>query len=165
MSQGWGMAVLLGPATTAANPTLPNWTAGVSMKCLQVNWAACWPVNWTASFQTTQPGVVPKNLSKQVPLLPYPFFPTTSGGWWAKREVKAFFFLIFFLKIYLFIICKYTVAVFRHSRRGCQILLQMVVSHHVVAGIWTSDLRKSSRVLLPTEPSHQPEVKAFKNNH
>jgi hypothetical protein len=56
----------------------------------------------------------------------------------------------------LFIICKYTVAVFRHSRRGSQISLQMVVSHHVVAGIWTLDLRKSSRVLLPTEPSHQP---------
>jgi hypothetical protein len=32
----------------------------------------------------------------------------------------------------------------------------MVASHHVVAGIWTLDLRKSSRVLLPTEPSHQP---------
>jgi hypothetical protein len=42
---------------------------------------------------------------------------------------------LFFLKIYLFIICKYTVAVFRHSRRGRQIMLQMVVSHHVVAGI------------------------------
>jgi hypothetical protein len=48
-------------------------------------------------------------------------------------------------KIYLFIICKYTVAVFRHSRRGYQILLRMVVSHHVVAGIWTQDLRKSSQ--------------------
>jgi hypothetical protein len=68
------------------------------------------------------------------------------------------FFFKFFLKIYLFIICKYTVAVFRHSRRGSQILLQMVVSHHVVAGIWTLDLRKSSRVLLHTEPSHQPEI-------
>jgi hypothetical protein len=67
----------------------------------------------------------------------------------------------FFLKIYLFIICKYTVAVFRHSRRGHQILLQMVVSHHVVAGIWTPDLRKSSRVLLPTEPSHQPPSSVF----
>jgi hypothetical protein len=43
--------------------------------------------------------------------------------------------LLFFLKIYLFIICKYTVAVFRHSRRGRQISLRMVVSHHVVAGI------------------------------
>jgi hypothetical protein len=39
-----------------------------------------------------------------------------------------------FFKIYLFIICKYTVAVFRHTRRGCQISLRMVVSHHVVAG-------------------------------
>ena len=43
---------------------------------------------------------------------------------------------IFFLKIYLLlIICKYTVAVFRHFRRGSQISLRMVVSHHVVAGI------------------------------
>ena len=50
-------------------------------------------------------------------------------------EVKHFFFFFFFLKIYLFIICKYTVAVFRHSRRGSQVSLQMVVSHHVVAGI------------------------------
>jgi hypothetical protein len=41
----------------------------------------------------------------------------------------------FFLKIYLFITCKYTVAVLRHSRRGSQISLQMVVSNHVVAGI------------------------------
>jgi hypothetical protein len=40
----------------------------------------------------------------------------------------------FFLKKDLFIICKYTVAVFRHSRRGRQISLQMVVNHHVVAG-------------------------------
>jgi hypothetical protein len=35
----------------------------------------------------------------------------------------------------IIIICKYTVAVFRHSRRGDQISPQMVVSHHVVAGI------------------------------
>jgi hypothetical protein len=63
--------------------------------------------------------------------------------------------LNFFLKIYLFITCKYTVAVFRHSRRRSQISLQMVVSHHVV------DLRKSSRVLLPAEPSHQPRELNF----
>jgi hypothetical protein len=31
-------------------------------------------------------------------------------------------------------ICEYTVAVFRHTRRGHWIPLQMVVSHHVVAG-------------------------------
>ena len=42
---------------------------------------------------------------------------------------------LFFFKIYLFIICKYTVAVFRHSRRGSHVSLWMVVSHHVVAGI------------------------------
>jgi hypothetical protein len=35
----------------------------------------------------------------------------------------------------LFTICKYTVAVFRHTRRASQISLRMVVSHHVVAGI------------------------------
>jgi hypothetical protein len=37
------------------------------------------------------------------------------------------------------------VAVFRHPRRGHQISLWMVVSHHVVAGILTQDLRKSSQ--------------------
>jgi hypothetical protein len=45
---------------------------------------------------------------------------------------------IFFFKdlfIYLFIICKYTVAIFRCTRRGHQISLWVVVSHHVVAGI------------------------------
>jgi hypothetical protein len=54
------------------------------------------------------------------------------------------FFKRFFF-IYLFTICKYTVAVFRHPRRGHQISLQRVVNHHVVAGIWTQDLWKSSR--------------------
>jgi hypothetical protein len=62
-------------------------------------------------------------------------------------EMVLFWIFFFFLKIYLSIICKYIVAVFRHSRRGIQISLRMVVSHHVVAGIWTLDLRKSSRVL------------------
>jgi hypothetical protein len=36
--------------------------------------------------------------------------------------------------INLFILYEYTVALFRHTRRGHQISLQMVVSHHVVAG-------------------------------
>jgi len=47
---------------------------------------------------------------------------------------------LFILKRDLFVMYKYTVAVFRHARRGHQIPLQMVVSHHVVAGIWTQDL-------------------------
>ena len=38
------------------------------------------------------------------------------------------------LFIYLFNVCEYSVAVFRHTRRGHWIPLQMVVSHHVVAG-------------------------------
>jgi hypothetical protein len=29
---------------------------------------------------------------------------------------------------------EYTVAVFRHTRRGHQIILQIVVSHHMVVG-------------------------------
>jgi hypothetical protein len=36
---------------------------------------------------------------------------------------------------FVFNVCEYTVAVFRHTRRrGHRIPLQMVVSHHVVAG-------------------------------
>jgi hypothetical protein len=50
------------------------------------------------------------------------------GGREGQRE--NFF---FFLKFYLFYICEYTVAVFRHTR-GHQIPLQMFVSHHVAAG-------------------------------
>jgi hypothetical protein len=38
---------------------------------------------------------------------------------------------LFFFKFYLY---EYSVAVFRHTRRGHQISLQMVMSHHVVAG-------------------------------
>jgi hypothetical protein len=44
--------------------------------------------------------------------------------------------IIFFSFQDLFIIIhRYTVAVFRCTRRGHQISLQVVVSHHVVAGI------------------------------
>ena len=68
---------------------------------------------------------------------PWPFF--------LFLFLKILFILCFIFKIYLFIICKYAVAVFRHSRRGNQILLWVVVSHYVVAGIWTQDLRKTSR--------------------
>ena len=55
------------------------------------------------------------------------------------------FFVVVVLKIYLLITCKYTVADFRHTRRGWQISLWVVVSHHVVAGFWTQDLRKGSQ--------------------
>jgi hypothetical protein len=38
------------------------------------------------------------------------------------------------LKKSLFYVCEYTVVAFRYTRREHWILLQMVVSHHVVAG-------------------------------
>jgi nuclear pore complex protein Nup62 len=80
---------------------------------------------------------------------------------WESVWVHCMYVCGFFKDLFI-IICKYTVAVFRHTRRGSQILLRMVVSHHVVAGIWTLDLRKSSQVLSPTEPSHQPLCLCFK---
>jgi hypothetical protein len=40
-----------------------------------------------------------------------------------EKESFVLFCFVFLLKIYLLIICKYTVAVFRHSRRGSQISL------------------------------------------
>ena len=60
------------------------------------------------------------------------------------------------------IISKYTVAVFRRTRKGHQISLQVVVSHHEVAGIWTQDLRKSSQCSYPlshlASPAHSHSV-------
>jgi hypothetical protein len=55
------------------------------------------------------------------------------------------------------IIYKYTVAVFWHTRRGCQISLQVVVSHHVAAGIWTQDLQKSSQCFYPLSHLASPD--------
>jgi hypothetical protein len=67
---------------------------------------------------------------------------TGSRRWWytsllpaVGKEGQLDFFLSLSLKIYLFIICKYIVAVLRHPRKERQISLQMAVSHHVVAGI------------------------------
>jgi hypothetical protein len=44
---------------------------------------------------------------------------------------------VFFFKdfIYLFYIYEYTVAVFRYTKRGHRNPLEMVVSHHEVAGV------------------------------
>jgi hypothetical protein len=47
---------------------------------------------------------------------------------------KSNLFFEMYLNIYLFYVYEYTVAVFRHTRRGHWIPLQMVVSYHVVAG-------------------------------
>jgi hypothetical protein len=65
--------------------------------------------------------------------------------------IFVFCFYCFFLVDLFIIINKYTVAVFRHTRRGCQFSLWTVVSHHVVVG--TQDFQS---VLLTFEPSHKP---------
>ena len=52
-------------------------------------------------------------------------------------EVPLFVFVFFFfldLFIYLFYAYEYIIAIFRYIRKEHQIPLQMVVSHHVVAG-------------------------------
>ena len=58
-------------------------------------------------------------------------------------------------KTYLFIVYKYTVAVFRHTRRGHQISLQMVVNHLSLLGF---ELRTSERAVsaLPKILSSNP---------
>jgi hypothetical protein len=63
---------------------------------------------------------------------------------------------------YLFILCKYTV--FRHTRRGHGIPLQMVVSHHVVSGNWTQDLWKS-RGLEPLTSEPLRPMSCFNEKH
>jgi hypothetical protein len=49
-----------------------------------------------------------------------------AAGFWL------FCFFVFF-KTYLLYVYEYTVAVFRHTRKGYQIPLEMVVSHHMGA--------------------------------
>jgi hypothetical protein len=58
------------------------------------------------------------------------------GLWYGKSKSPLIFLglFLFFFKIYLFYICKYAIAVSRHTGGGQGIPLQMVVSHHVVAG-------------------------------
>ena len=64
---------------------------------------------------------------------------------------------IFKKRFYLFFyVYEYIVAVFRHTRRGHQIPLQMVMSHHVIAGYWTQDLRKKSQCSYPLSHFSSP---------
>jgi hypothetical protein len=64
-----------------------------------------------------------------------------------------------FFKIYLFIICVYTVAVFRHSRKGNQIFVKD--GCELPCGCWdlNSGPLEEPSVLLTAEPSHQPPYK------
>ena len=66
---------------------------------------------------------------------------------------------LFKKKIYLFYVCKYSVDVFRHTRRKHQILLQMVVSWELNSG----PLEEQS-VILTAEPSLQPTKSPLKSS-
>jgi hypothetical protein len=71
---------------------------------------------------------------------------------------RTHFFSFFLLKkIYLFIICVYTVAVFRYSRRGDQIFV--MDGCEPPCGCWdlNSGPLEEQSVLLTAEPSYQPE--------
>ena len=81
---------------------------------------------------------------------------------WPLTHISNSFILVLFLR---FILCMYMhCRSLRHTRRGHRIPLQMIVSHHEVAGNWTQDLWKmeDQPVLLTTEPSLQPPLSCFK---
>ena len=65
----------------------------------------------------------------------------------------------FGLHLFIYYLYECTVAVFRYTRRGHQIPLQMVVSHHVVAG--NSGPLEEQSMLLTAEPSPQPLSSVF----
>jgi hypothetical protein len=86
----------------------------------------------TVSFAASR-AVTATDLSLILSLL----FASLSFPAWTLSSMYLTLFLLFdfsFLKIYLFYLYEYTVAVFRHTRRGHQIPLQIVVSHHVIGG-------------------------------
>jgi hypothetical protein len=67
---------------------------------------------------------------------------------------------LFFFNFFI-IISKYIIAVFRCTRRERQISLWMVVSHHVVAGIWT--WKKNSQCSYPLSHLTSPGNYVLKN--
>jgi hypothetical protein len=68
----------------------------------------------------------------------------------------------FLKKIYLLIIRKYTVAVFRHSRRRHQISLRTAVWATMCCWDLNSGPSEEQSVLLTAEPSLQPQHFTFK---
>ena len=63
---------------------------------------------------------------------------------WSINENNFFNFL--FKKRFIYLIYRvFCLHIYLHARRGHQTSLQMVVSHHVVAGNWTQSLWKNSR--------------------
>ena len=69
-----------------------------------------------------------------------------------------FFKNLFFFKELFIYICKYTVAVFRHSRKGHQILLQDGCEPPCGFWIWPQDLRKNSLCSYPLSHLTSPDT-------
>jgi hypothetical protein len=92
-------------------------------------------IAFVPDFPTTCFIFTRRTIKKQVPynLNSGDQSPVSVGFWEPLRSLVDLTFYIY-LFLFIIIICKYTVAVFRHSRRGHQISLWMVVSHHVVVG-------------------------------
>jgi hypothetical protein len=70
----------------------------------------------------------------------------------------------FFLKIYLFIICKYTVFVLRYSKRALDFVTD---GCEPPCGCWdlNSGPSEEQLALLTTEPSRQPQSVIFLKNY
>jgi hypothetical protein len=90
----------------------------VAQASLQLTLQSRVALNLQFSHFSPQSAVIPC-LGQQSPVLGKEYL-------WPRTE--------FLKKIYLVILYEYTVFVFRHTRRGHWIPLQLVVSHHVVAG-------------------------------
>ena len=80
---------------------------------------------------------------------------------WVLR-LKSFFFRFIYLFIHSFIICKYTVVVFRHMKKASDLLMDGCESP---CGCWDLNSRplEEQSLLLTAEPSHQPQLKSFLN--
>jgi hypothetical protein len=70
-----------------AIPILLNWTAGISVKCLQMDWAAAADL-CTVNFPTTQMAVAPNILSKQVHFPHILFLPLLLVGCGLQGRLK-----------------------------------------------------------------------------
>jgi hypothetical protein len=65
-----------------------------------------------------------------------------------KSNTKKFFLWFFLKDLFIYYMLVHCSCLQTHQKRASDL----------VAGTWTPDLWKSSRVLLPTEPSHQPSL-------
>lgn len=80
-----------------------------------------------------------------------------------SHALQEFCLLNFFVKIvFIFILCVSVLHVYLNARKGYQILLQVIMSHHAVAGI---ELRTSGRADSTLNPSHLSAAQVFRHNH